>query len=65
MALDLMPDNHPDVRPEQMLLQITAIRQGVADESSDRAEWCDLMAAQAKSMETVWSHLEDNVWDKV
>jgi hypothetical protein len=27
MALDLLPDNHPDVAPEQLFLQITALRE--------------------------------------
>ena len=27
MALDLLPDNHPDVTPEQLFLQITALRE--------------------------------------
>jgi hypothetical protein len=50
MALDLLPDNHPDVAPEQVFLQITALREALVGEGRDRAEWCDLMAAQAKSM---------------
>jgi hypothetical protein len=27
MALDLLPDNHPDVAPESLFLQITALRE--------------------------------------
>src|SRR6202011_5989574 len=27
MALDLLPDNHPDVAPDQLFLQITALRE--------------------------------------
>ncbi|MEJ2375341.1 MAG: DUF1902 domain-containing protein [Pseudolabrys sp.] len=27
MALDLLPDNHPDVDPESLFLQITALRE--------------------------------------
>jgi hypothetical protein len=27
MALDLLPDNHPDVDPAQLFLQITALRE--------------------------------------
>ena len=27
MALDLLPDNHPGVAPEQLFLQITALRE--------------------------------------
>ena len=27
MALDLLPDNHPDVAPKQLFLQITALRE--------------------------------------
>ncbi|MDB5546611.1 MAG: hypothetical protein JWP21_58 [Tardiphaga sp.] len=27
MALDLLPDNHPDVAPESLYLQITALRE--------------------------------------
>jgi Domain of unknown function (DUF1902) len=27
MALDLLPDNHPGVAPEQLYLQITALRE--------------------------------------
>ena len=30
MALDLLPDNHPDVAPESVFLQITALRGPVA-----------------------------------
>jgi hypothetical protein len=65
MALDLLPDNHPGVLPDQLFLHITAMREAVAAEGGDRAEWCDLMAAQATSMEAVWSHSKDHVWDKV
>jgi hypothetical protein len=27
MALDLLPDNHPDAAPESLFLQITALRE--------------------------------------
>jgi hypothetical protein len=27
MALDLLPDNHPDIAPQQLFLQITALRE--------------------------------------
>jgi hypothetical protein len=27
MALDLLPDNHPDIEPSQLFLQITALRE--------------------------------------
>jgi Domain of unknown function (DUF1902) len=27
MALDLLPDNHPDIRPADLFLQITALRE--------------------------------------
>ena len=27
MALDLLPDNHPDIDPESLFLQITALRE--------------------------------------
>ena len=27
MALDLLPDNHPDVAPESLFLKITALRE--------------------------------------
>jgi len=27
MALDLLPDNHPDVAPESLFLQVTALRE--------------------------------------
>lgn len=27
MALDLLPDNHPDVAPESLYLQLTALRE--------------------------------------
>ena len=27
MALDLLPDNHPDIAPESLFLQITALRE--------------------------------------
>ena len=51
MALDLLP--FPNVRPEQLLLHIKAIRQDIAGDGSDRAEWRDMIAAQAKSIEAV------------
>jgi hypothetical protein len=27
MALDVLPDNHPDIDPSQLYLQITALRE--------------------------------------
>jgi hypothetical protein len=30
MALDLLPDNHPDIDPGALYLQITALREGQA-----------------------------------
>jgi len=30
MALDLLPDNHPDIAPESLVLQITALREAEA-----------------------------------
>ena len=36
MALDLLPDNHPDVDPASLFLQITALREA---ESRRRPEW--------------------------
>jgi len=35
MALDLLPDNHPDVAPESLFLQITALREA----EPAAAEW--------------------------
>ena len=32
-------------------------------ERGERAEWCDLMAAQAASLAPVWDNAEDKVWD--
>lgn len=32
-------------------------------ERGDRAEWRDLMAAQAASLATEWDNAEDKVWD--
>lgn len=29
MALDVAPDNHPDVDPETMFIQITALREAI------------------------------------
>ena len=63
MALDLLPDNHPGIAPEQLFLQITALREAV--DGGDRAGWCDLMAAQANSMGAVWSNSHDGIWDVV
>jgi hypothetical protein len=34
-------------------------------ERRDRAEWRDLMAAQAASLAPVWDDAEDSVWDHV
>jgi hypothetical protein len=65
IALDLLPDNHPDVAPEQVFLQITALREAVAGEVRDRVEWCNLIAAQAKSAEAIWSNPNDRIWDIV
>ena len=28
MALDILPDNHPDIDPASLFLQITALREG-------------------------------------
>jgi hypothetical protein len=35
MALDLLPNNHPDVAPEQLFLQITALREAEPTVDSD------------------------------
>lgn len=32
-------------------------------ERRDRAEWRDLMAAQASGLKSVWDNAEDDVWD--
>jgi hypothetical protein len=33
------------------------------DHEQDRAEWRDLMNAQAGSLTPVWDNVEDKVWD--
>lgn len=38
---------------------------GFLRERQERAEWRDLMAAQARSLATVWEAGEDAVWDNV
>lgn len=40
MALDLLPDNHPDVAPELPFLQITALREA-EPVSGQMAPWLD------------------------
>ncbi len=40
MALDLLPDNHPDVAPESPFLQITALREA-EPVSGQMAPWLD------------------------
>jgi len=36
---------------------------GFLRERRDRAEWLDLMNAQAKSLSLMWDSAEDKVWD--
>jgi hypothetical protein len=36
---------------------------GYLRERQDRADWCDLMNAQAISLAPVWDNAEDKVWD--
>lgn len=36
---------------------------GFLKSKQDRAEWLDLMSAQAESMKTVWDNPEDEVWN--
>jgi hypothetical protein len=38
---------------------------GVLREGRDRAEWRDLMNAQATGLAAVWDNSEDKVWDDV
>jgi len=38
---------------------------GYLRDGRDRAEWRDLMQAQAISLESVWDNAEDKVWDNV
>lgn len=38
---------------------------GYLRERRDRAEWRDLMNAQAASLAPVWDNAEDKVWDDV
>jgi hypothetical protein len=36
---------------------------GFLKSKQDRAEWLDLMNAQAESMKAVWDNPEDEVWN--
>lgn len=36
---------------------------GFLSERRDRAEWNDLVSAQAGSLVPLWDNAEDNVWD--
>jgi hypothetical protein len=36
---------------------------GYLRERQDRADWRDLMSAQAGSLAPVWDNVEDEVWD--
>ncbi|MBK1630284.1 hypothetical protein CKO31_05885 [Thiohalocapsa halophila] len=36
---------------------------GYLKEKTERAEWQDLMAAQAASLAAVWDNSEDEVWN--
>jgi hypothetical protein len=65
IALDLLPDNHPSVTPEQVLMQLTALRKAIVSDDRDRTERCDVMAAQAKSIQAVWSNPNDKIWDSL
>ena len=38
---------------------------GYLRDGRDRAEWRDLMQAQAISLESVWDNAEDKFWDNV
>jgi hypothetical protein len=38
---------------------------GYLRERQDRADWRDLMNAQAGSLAPVWDNAEDKVWDNV
>jgi hypothetical protein len=38
---------------------------GFLRERQDRADWRDLMTAQAASLTPVWDNAEDKVWDDV
>ena len=38
---------------------------GFLREGRDRAEWRDLMTAQATGLAAVWDNPEDKVWDDV
>ena len=38
---------------------------GYLRERPDRAEWRNLMSAQASGMAAVWDNAEDKVWDDV
>lgn len=38
---------------------------GYLRERQDRADWRDLMNAQAASLAPVWDNAEDKVWDDV
>jgi hypothetical protein len=50
----------PEPLAREVLAFVGALREG-----NDRAEWRDLMAAQAASMDAAWDNPEDDVWDHV
>jgi hypothetical protein len=50
--------------PEPLAREVLAFV-GTLRERSDRAEWRDMIAAQAASLDAVWDNPEDAVWDTV
>lgn len=50
--------------PEPLAREVLAFV-GTLRDGSDRAEWRDMMAAQAASLDAVWDNPDDGVWDKV
>ena len=48
--------------PEQLAREVLDFV-GYLRERQDRADWRDLMNAQAASLAPVWDNAEDKVWD--
>jgi hypothetical protein len=48
--------------PEQPAREVLDFA-GFLREREERGEWCDLMAAQSRSLAAIWDNDEDRGWD--
>ena len=48
--------------PDQLAREVLDFA-GYLRDRQNRADWRDLAAAQARSLESVWNNSEDSVWD--